>query len=70
MRLDLSRQNIMKQAASLNFASDMMLPGIKISTSATDFFPIEQLRSFDSTGRRGSRSERCSARGSEDRLMA
>jgi len=41
---DLSRQNIMKQAASLDFASDMMLPGIKLTTSATDFFPIEQLR--------------------------
>ena len=41
---DLSRQNIMKQAASLDYASDMMLPGIKLSTSATDFFPIEQLR--------------------------
>jgi branched-chain amino acid transport system substrate-binding protein len=41
---DLSRQNIMRQAASLDFASDMMLPGIKISTSAADFFPIEQLQ--------------------------
>jgi branched-chain amino acid transport system substrate-binding protein len=34
----------MRQAASLDFASDMMLPGIKISTSAADFFPIEQLQ--------------------------
>jgi branched-chain amino acid transport system substrate-binding protein len=41
---DLSRQNIMKQAASLDYASEMMLPGIKITTSPTDFFPIEQLR--------------------------
>jgi branched-chain amino acid transport system substrate-binding protein len=41
---DLSRQNIMKQAASLDFTSDLMLPGIKLSTSATDFFPIEELR--------------------------
>ncbi|MBI2204508.1 MAG: ABC transporter substrate-binding protein [Candidatus Rokubacteria bacterium] len=40
---DLSRQNIMKQAASLkNLELPMLLPGIKINTSATDFAPIEQ----------------------------
>jgi branched-chain amino acid transport system substrate-binding protein len=42
---DLTRQNIMKQAASIKgLASDGLLPGITISTSATDFAPIEQLR--------------------------
>src|SRR6202795_3898457 len=42
---DLTRENIMKQAASLkDFAPDTLLPGVKISTSATDFYPIEQLQ--------------------------
>ena len=42
---NLTRENVMKQAASLkDFTPDTMLPGIKINTSATDFAPIEQLR--------------------------
>ena len=42
---NLTRENIMKQAASLkDFAPDTLLPGIKINTSATDFAPIEQLQ--------------------------
>jgi len=42
---DLTRANIMKQAASLkDFAPDTLLPGITINTSATDFYPIEQLQ--------------------------
>ncbi|MDF3812946.1 ABC transporter substrate-binding protein [Rhodopseudomonas sp. BAL398] len=42
---DLTRANIMKQAASIQgFTPDTLLPGITISTSATDFAPIEQLR--------------------------
>ncbi len=47
---DLSRENIIRQAASLkNFELPMLLPGIKINTSATDFAPIEQeqLARFD-----------------------
>ena len=47
---DLSRENIMKQAASLkNLELPLLLPGIKIYTSATDFAPIEQeqLARFD-----------------------
>jgi branched-chain amino acid transport system substrate-binding protein len=47
---DLSRENIMRQAASLkNVELPMRLPGIKISTSPTDFAPIEQeqLAKFD-----------------------
>jgi len=40
---DLTRENIMKQAANLkNLELPMLLPGIKINTSATDFYPIEQ----------------------------
>jgi branched-chain amino acid transport system substrate-binding protein len=42
---DLTRVNVMKQAASLkDFAPDTTLPGIKVNTSATDFAPIEQLK--------------------------
>src|ERR1700733_3105751 len=42
---NLTRDNIMKQAASLkDFAPDTLLPGVKINTSATDFYPIEQLQ--------------------------
>jgi branched-chain amino acid transport system substrate-binding protein len=42
---DLTRENVMKQAASLkDFTPDTLLPGIKVNTSATDFAPIEQLK--------------------------
>ena len=40
---DLSRENIMKQAANLkNVELPLLLPGIKVNTSPTDFAPIEQ----------------------------
>ncbi|MGB3272935.1 MAG: ABC transporter substrate-binding protein [Xanthobacteraceae bacterium] len=42
---DLTRANVMKQAASLNgFSPDTVLPGVKLTTSATDFAPISQLQ--------------------------
>jgi branched-chain amino acid transport system substrate-binding protein len=42
---DLTRENVMKQAASIkDFTPDTLLPGIKVNTSATDFAPIEQLK--------------------------
>ena len=42
---NLTRENIMKQAASLkDFNTEVLLPGIKINTSATDFAPISQLQ--------------------------
>jgi ABC-type branched-subunit amino acid transport system substrate-binding protein len=42
---DLTRENIMRQAANLKDVSgDMLLPGIKINTSPDDFFPIEQMQ--------------------------
>jgi branched-chain amino acid transport system substrate-binding protein len=41
---DLTRENIMKQAASLNFEIGIYLPGTKIKTSPTDFAPLEQLQ--------------------------
>jgi branched-chain amino acid transport system substrate-binding protein len=42
---NLTRENVMKQAASLkDFTPDTLLPGIKINTSATNFTPIDQLQ--------------------------
>lgn len=42
---DLSRANVMKQAANLKSLSlPMLLPGITVNTSPTDFFPLEQER--------------------------
>jgi branched-chain amino acid transport system substrate-binding protein len=42
---NLTRDNVMKQAASLkDFAPDTLIPGIKINTSPTDYAPIEQLQ--------------------------
>jgi branched-chain amino acid transport system substrate-binding protein len=42
---DLTRANVMKQAASLkDFRTEALLPGIKINTSATDFAPISSLQ--------------------------
>ena len=48
---NLTRENVMKQAASLkDFAADTMIPGIKANTSATDFAPIEQLKMMQFKG--------------------
>ena len=47
---NLTRDNVMKQAASLHdVAMPMLLPGVTLSTSATDFAPIKrmQLERFD-----------------------
>ena len=47
---DLSRENVMKQSASIrDLTLPMFLPGIKINTGADDFYPIEQeqLAKFD-----------------------
>jgi ABC-type branched-subunit amino acid transport system substrate-binding protein len=42
---DLTRANIMKQAANLkDFRTEILLPGIKINTGPTDFAPISQLQ--------------------------
>lgn len=47
---NLTRENVMKQAASLkDLKLPLLLPGITINTSATDFFPVQQaqLAKFD-----------------------
>jgi len=50
---DLTRANVMKQAASIkDLEQGGLLPGIKINTSATDFSPIEQLRLMRFKGER------------------
>jgi ABC-type branched-subunit amino acid transport system substrate-binding protein len=42
---NLTRENVMKQAASLkDFRTEVLLPGVQINTSATDFAPISQLQ--------------------------
>jgi branched-chain amino acid transport system substrate-binding protein len=47
---DLTRENLLKQAANVkNFEPDGLLPGVKNNTSSTDYYPIEQvqLQQFD-----------------------
>ena len=50
---NLTRENVMKQAASLkDFTTDTLIPGIKINTSATDYAPIEQLQMMQFKGQK------------------
>ena len=46
---NLTRENIMKQAASMDLTLPMLLPGVNIKTGPDDFYPIEreQLQRFD-----------------------
>jgi len=49
---DLTRENVMRQAANLkNFKLPLLLPGMTINTSPADFFPIQQaqLERFNGT---------------------
>jgi len=48
---NLTRANVMKQAASLDLELGMLRPGIKIKTSATDYQPIRQLFLIQFDGR-------------------
>jgi branched-chain amino acid transport system substrate-binding protein len=42
---DLTRENVMKQAASMkDYEPAGLLPGVKVNTSATDFAPLSQLQ--------------------------
>jgi ABC-type branched-subunit amino acid transport system substrate-binding protein len=41
---NLTRQNIMKQAASLDLTLPMLLPGVKVSTGPKQFFPIREMQ--------------------------
>ncbi len=46
---NLTRENIMKQAANMDMTLPMLLPGVNVKTTPEDFFPIEreQLMKFD-----------------------
>lgn len=48
---DLSRENILKQAESLDMESPLLLPGLKIATSPANHAPISRMRlqQFDGT---------------------
>jgi len=49
---NLTRENVMKEAANLkNFEVDVLLPGIKVNTSATDFYPVENKQMMRWTGK-------------------
>jgi branched-chain amino acid transport system substrate-binding protein len=42
---DLTRENVMKQAANLkDLELEMLLPGIKINTGPSDYYPIKQMQ--------------------------
>jgi branched-chain amino acid transport system substrate-binding protein len=42
---DLTRENVMRQAANLkNVEPTMLLPGVRINTGPADFYPIEQVQ--------------------------
>ena len=48
---NLTRENVMKQAANLDLTLPMLLPGVNIKTGPDDFYPIEreQMMKFDGT---------------------
>jgi branched-chain amino acid transport system substrate-binding protein len=49
---DLTRANVLRQATSLhNFSMPMLLPGITVDTSSTDYFPFgnQQMERYDGT---------------------
>jgi branched-chain amino acid transport system substrate-binding protein len=41
---DLTRENVMKQAANLNFTFGLLLPGMKVTTGPNDYFPLKQMQ--------------------------
>jgi branched-chain amino acid transport system substrate-binding protein len=49
---NLTRDNVMKVVANLDFEIDGLIPGIRVKTSQTDFYPIEQVQIMRFTGER------------------
>jgi len=48
---DLTRENVMRQAANLkNFKLPLLLPGMALNTSPSDFYPVEQAQLETFTG--------------------
>lgn len=41
---NLTHENIMKQAASLDLPLPMLLPGVNVKTGADDYFPVERIK--------------------------
>jgi ABC-type branched-subunit amino acid transport system substrate-binding protein len=53
---DLSRENIMRQAANLkNVDLPMLLPGIKVNTSPTNYYPVQQMQLMRWSGKQWER---------------
>jgi branched-chain amino acid transport system substrate-binding protein len=51
---DLTRENVMRQAANLkDFELALLLPGIKVNTSPSDYFPVEQMQMSRFNGEHG-----------------
>ena len=51
---ELTRENVMRQAANLkNFEPGLLLPGIQINTSPTDYYPLEQMQMSRFNGEHG-----------------
>jgi branched-chain amino acid transport system substrate-binding protein len=51
---ELTRENVMRQAANFkDFELGLLLPGIKINTSPTDYFPVEQMQMSRFNGEHG-----------------
>jgi branched-chain amino acid transport system substrate-binding protein len=48
---NLTRENIMKQAASMDFTLPMLLPGVNVKTGPDDFYPIEREQLIRFTGK-------------------
>jgi branched-chain amino acid transport system substrate-binding protein len=50
---DLTRENVMKQAANLHhLALPMLLPGVTVNSSPTDFYPVKQMQMGRFNGKR------------------
>jgi len=50
---DLTRENVMRQAANLkNLRLPMLLPGVEVNTAADDYYPIEQMQLARFDGKR------------------
>ena len=48
---DLSRENIMRQAANLDMVLPMQQPGIRVKTGPEDYYPMKQMRLVKFDGR-------------------
>ena len=47
---NLARENVMKVVANMDFEINTYIPGIRIKTSPTDFYPIEQVQMMKFSG--------------------